>query len=259
MKYVYIMTCMLLTLACSLSVAKTPEEIGLEIAIETDRRDQGFTDSIADMIMILKNRDGDESIRTVKMKSLEMDEDGNKDLSIFQQPSDLKNTAVLTYSHALDPDEQWIYLPGLKRVKRISTRNKSGPFVGSEFAFEDLSSWEVDKYSYRFLRDEILENRDCFVVENTPRYEHSGYTRQVEWVDKDIYHPRRIDYYDRQNALLKTLTFHDYQQYLDHYWRPDRMLMVNHQTGKSTELIWSDRQFKVGLNDRDFIPSTLKR
>jgi hypothetical protein len=249
----------LLTLACTLSYAKTPEEIGLDIAIETDRRDQGFTDSTADMIMILKNQDGDESIRTVKMKSLEMDEDCNKDLSIFQQPSDLKNTAVLTYSHALNPDEQWIYLPGLKRVKRISTRNKSGPFVGSEFAFEDLSSWEVDKYSYRFIKDDMLDERDCFMVENTPRYEYSGYTRQIEWVDKDIYHPRRIDYYDRQNKLLKTLTFHDYQQYLGHYWRPDRMLMINHQTGKSTELLWSDRQFQVGLTERDFIPGTLKR
>lgn len=259
MKHIKLLASILLVVLSTVTLAKTPEQIGLEIAIETDRRDQGFSDSVADMIMLLKNQDGDESIRTVKMKSLEIDGDGNKDLSIFQQPSDLKNTAVLTYSHALVPDEQWIYLPGLKRVKRISTRNKSGPFVGSEFAFEDLSSWEVEKYAYRFLRDEVLDGRDCFVVENTPRYEHSGYVRQVEWVDKEIYHPRRIDYYDRQNALLKTLTFHDYQQYLNHYWRPDRMLMVNHQTGKSTELLWSDRQFKVGLSERDFLSGALKR
>lgn len=211
------------------------------------------------MSMILRNQNGDESIRMVKMKTLEIAGDGNKDLSIFLEPRDLKNTAVLTYSHGLVPDDQWIYLSALKRVKRISTRNKSGPFVGSEFAFEDLSSWEVEKYSYRFLRDETLDGRDCFVVENTPRYEYSGYTRQVEWVDKEIYHPQRIDYYDRQGALFKTLTFHSYQQYLGHYWRPDRMLMVNHQTGKSTELLWSDRKLQVGLNDRDFQPSRLRR
>jgi len=259
MKHLKLASCILLSLVCTISFAKTAEEIGLEIAKETDRRDIGFTDSIADMIMLLKNQDGDESVRTVKMKSLEIDGDGNRDLSIFQQPSDLKNTAVLTYSHALEPDDQWIYLPGLKRVKRISTRNKSGPFVGSEFAFEDLSSWEVEKYAYRYIGDEMLGDRDCFVVENHPRYEHSGYTRQIEWVDKEIYQPRRLDYYDRQNKLLKTLTFHDYQQYLNQYWRPDRMLMVNHQTGKSTELLWSDRQFKVGLSERDFIPATLKR
>jgi len=259
MRYLQLFSLVILSLLSTMTTAKTAEEIGLEIAMETDLRDTGFTDSIADMVMLLKNEDGDESIRTVKMKSLEMDNDGNKDLSIFQQPRDLKNTSVLTYSHALEADEQWIYLPALKRVKRISTRNKSGPFVGSEFSFEDLSSWEVDKYSYRYIKDELLGDRDCFIVENTPRYEYSGYARQVEWVDKEIYQPRRIDFYDRQNALLKTLTFHDYQQYLNKHWRPDRMLMINHQTGKSTELLWSDRQFKVGLTDRDFIPGTLKR
>ncbi len=249
----------LICFVCTTAFAQTAEERGLQIALETDLRDQGFTDSVADMVMILRNRNGNESIRNVKMKSLEVEGDGNKDLSIFQKPRDLKNTAVLTYSHVLIPDDQWIFLPGLKRIKRISTRNKSGPFVGSEFAFEDLSSWEVDKYAYRYLRDELLEENDCFVIMNTPLYEYSGYNQQIEWVDKEIYQPRRIDFYDRQNALLKTLTFYDYQQYLNKYWRPDRMVMLNHQTGKSTELIWSNRKLSVGLNRLDFLPGKLKR
>ncbi|MGR9107101.1 MAG: outer membrane lipoprotein-sorting protein [Gammaproteobacteria bacterium] len=239
--------------------AMTPEERGLEIANETDRRDTGFGDSTAKMTMILRSTDGEESVRHLEMKTFEVIGDGNRDLNIFFEPRDLRNTAVLTYSHGLVPDDQWIYLPALKRVKRISTQNKSGPFVGSELAFEDLSSWEVEKYSYRYLGDEVMDGHECFKVENIPQYEHSGYTRQVEWVDQEIYQPRRLDFYDRKNALLKTLTFHDYKQYLGQYWRPDRMLMVNHQTGKSTELLWDERQFRVGLNESDFVPNALRR
>ncbi|MEN8259780.1 MAG: outer membrane lipoprotein-sorting protein [Pseudomonadota bacterium] len=250
---------LLLSLVFTELWAITPEEKGLEIAQETDRRDTGFGDSTAYMTMILRNAEGDESVRNVEMKTLEMPEDGNRDLSIFLEPRDLRHTSVLTYSHGLRPDDQWIYLPGLRRIKRISTRNKSGPFMGSEFAFEDLSSWEVEKYSYRYLRDENLDGRDCFVIENTPNYEYSGYSRQIEWVDKEIYQPRRIDFYDRKNALLKTLTFYDYKPYLDQYWRPDRMLMVNQQSGKSTELIWKNRKLQVGLKESNFLPNAMRR
>jgi len=165
----------------------------------------------------------------------------------------------LSYTHSLEPDDQWLYLPALKRVKRISSANKSGPFVGSEFAYEDLSSQEVDKYTYKWLRDEKLDDSQNFVIERYPAYEESGYTRQIVWMDKEIYQPNKIEYYDRKDALLKTLTINNYEQYLGEYWRPHTMLMVNHQTGKETELIWKNYRFDSGLDDRDFDLNTLKR
>ena len=97
------------------------------------------------MVMTLKNRAGKTSRRIIRIKTLESKGDGDKSLSLFDEPADVKGTSMLTYSHGLKPDDQWLYLPALKRVKRINSRNKSGPFMGSEFAFEDLGSQEVEK------------------------------------------------------------------------------------------------------------------
>ena len=248
-----------LLLAPPIAFAQTAEEKGLEIARAADAYDQGFTDFTADMVMTLKNKSGDTSTRLIRIKTLEVDGDGDKSLSIFDEPADVKDTKMLTYSHGLQPDDQWLYLPALKRVKRISSRNKSGPFMGSEFAFEDLGSQEVEKYTYKYLRNEPCGEWECYVIERYPAYKHSGYTRQVAWVDTEAYRAVRVEFYDRKKALLKTLESSDFEQYLGHHWRPGKMHMVNHQTGKSTLLEWKNFQFKTGLTERDFRSQSLKR
>lgn len=236
----------------AVSAGATPEERGLEIALEMDKRDAGFADQSSAIQMILRNRQGEESRRMVRARALEVEGDGDKTLVLFDNPPDVEGTAFLSYTHSTRPDDQWLYLPALKRIKRINSVNKSGPFVGSEFAYEDLTSQEVDRYTYKYVRDEPHEDRPSLVVERYPAYEYSGYTRQVVWVDREIYRPVKIEYYDRKNALLKTLTYHDYRPYFERFWRPDRMEMVNNQTGKSTTLLWKDYGFRQGLTDRDF-------
>jgi len=239
--------------------AETPEEKGLAIAKESDRRDTGWKDQTASLDMTLRNRHGKESTRKTHSKTLEMKNDGDKSLNIFDSPRDIKGTAFLSFTHALKPDEQWLYLPALKRVKRISSSNKSGPFMGSEFAYEDLSSQEVEKYTYKYLRDEKFDGRACFVIERNPAYKHSGYTKMTTWLDKEMYQPLKIEFYDRKKSLLKTLISTDYKQYLGKYWRPTRMSMVNHQTKKSTDLNWSNYKLNTGLKERDFDRNSLKR
>ena len=255
---IFVQVVILLALLSPSTYAETPEEKGYEIAKETDKRDSGFGDSSHDSTFILRNALGEESVRELTIKTLEVPGDGDKDLGIFHKPADVKGTAVLTFSHGLRQDDQWLFLPELKRIKRISSANKSGPFMGSEFAFEDIASWEIDKYKYRYLRDEVQEGKDCFVVENIPAYEYSGYSKRVEWVDKTIYQPRKIEFYDRKNALLKTLTFHEYQQYLNQYWRAGRLEMINHQNGKSSTLARRNYKFRNGFKEADFSESELK-
>lgn len=250
----------MLSLVLPLSAdAQTPEEKGLEIARAAKAADQGFGDFVADMRMTLKNKTGKTSTRVIRIKTLEMEGDGDRSLSLFDEPADVKGTAMLTWTHGLEPDDQWLYLPALKRVKRINSRNKSGPFMGSTFAFEDLGSQEVEKYSYKYLRDEACGELQCYVMERYPAYKHSGYTRQVVWIDKDEYRMKKVEFYDRKKSLLKTLESTGYQQYAGQYWRPDSMNMVNHQTGKSTLLEWENYQFQTGLTEGDFRSQTLKR
>jgi len=241
------------------SQAETAEEKGLAIAMEYDKRDSGFLDLTAKMTMTLRNRQGDETTRFIKFKTLEVPGDGDKSMSIFNTPADIKGTAMLTFSHKLDPDDQWLYLPALKRVKRISSKNKSGPFMGSEFAFEDLGSQEYEKYAHKYLRDEVIDGMDCFAVERVPQYKYTGYTRQEVWFDKKEYRLIKIVFYDRKNSLLKTLTYTDYNKYIDQYWRAGKMYVENHQTQKSTTLLWDDIVFKTGLSKRDFDKNSLKR
>jgi len=240
-------------------LAETLEEKGLAIAVEADKRDQGWSDQATVMKMILRNSQGAESIREIRGKTLEVKGDGDKSLTIFDTPRDIKGTAFLSFTHALKADEQWLYLPALKRVKRISSSNKSGPFMGSEFAYEDISSQEVEKYKYKFIKDGEVNGRAAFIIERYPQYKKSGYTKMVTWVDKKMYQPLKIEFYDRKKSLLKTLTQHGYKQYLNKYWRPARMEMVNHQTGKSTTLLWMSYKFKNGFKNRDFDRNSLKR
>ena len=129
--------------------------------------------------MILKNKQGQESTREIRSKTLEVDGDGDKSMTIFNKPNDVKGTALLSFTHKQGPDDQWLYLPALKRTKRIASDNKSGPFMGSEFAFEDIASQEVEKYTYKFLRDDSLGEMDVFVFERYPVDKKSGYTRQI--------------------------------------------------------------------------------
>jgi len=250
-----------LSLAALPALAETPQEQGRAIAVEMDRRDLGWNDSTTKLAMVLSNAQGETSTRELRLQALEVSKKGmgDKSLTIFDRPRDVEGTAFLSHTKISDADDQWLYLPALKRVKRISSANKSGPFMGSEFAYEDLLSQEVEKYDYKWLRDEPCGASDCFVFERYPLYENSGYTRQVVWADKVEYRPMKIEFYDRKEALLKTLVYNKYARYLDKYWRALTLQMDNQQTGKSTTLTFEPYQFQVGLSENDFTSNRLKR
>ena len=252
---------MILSLSLSIpALAATPEEKGLSIAKEADARDAGFGDSTVSMVMTLKNRHGQKSIRNIRVKTLEVQGDGDKSMSIFDNPRDVKGTAFLTYTHKSGDDDQWLYLPALKRVKRISSRNKSGSFMGSEFSYEDIASQEVEKYTYKWIRDEVYKDKDSFVVEFSPvDQKNSGYTRRVTWIDKEEYRVWKVEYHDRKDSHLKTLTISSYEKYNKKFWRAGQMHMVNLQNGKSTILKFADYKFNTGLKPADFSQNSLKR
>ncbi len=232
---------------------------GLEVSMEADRRDTGWGSSEVSVLMTLLDRQGRKSERYMRVRSREMDGDGDRGLVIFDQPRDVEGTAVLTWSHSLESDDQWIFLPALKRVKRIAANNKSRPFMGSEFAYEDLASQEVDKYRHTLLRTEPCGQLQCFVVEREPRYEHSGYSRQHVWIDTEHYRTQKVAYFDLQGQPFKTLELSGYQQYQDKFWRADRLTMENLKNGKVTVMERSGYRFGLGLTARDFDQATLKR
>lgn len=243
-----------------IATAQTSQEKGLAIAKQQDQKNSGFKDYTNDIVMTLKNAQGQETVNYLHSATLEITKGGEGDWSklVFDKPADVKGTAMLTYSHGLQPDDQWLFLPAVKRVKRLNSNNKSGPFMGSEFAYEDLSSPVVEKFSYNWLRDEPCGEWTCYVIERTPLYEYSGYVKQITWIDTKELRIVKIDYYDRKNELLKTLTQSGFKLYQGKFWRAESGKMVNHVTGKSTVMVSSNFQFGTGVSPAEFEPVSLQ-
>lgn len=239
--------------------AESAEEAGLRIATEARERQKGFGNFTAVLTMILRTKRGRESKRELRLKVIEVEADGDRSLFVFDRPRNVKGTGFLVHAHKAGPDDQWLYLPALKRVKRISSSKQSGSFMGSEFSYEDMGAVEVEKFEHRRLREEACGKLECVVLERVPLSRDSGYSRQTIWLDREELRTQRIRYFDRREKLLKTLVVEDYRKYLDRFWRGGKLTMTNHLTGKSTVLLWSDYRFGTDLDLGDFTQTALKR
>ncbi|MEM6706428.1 MAG: outer membrane lipoprotein-sorting protein [Acidobacteriota bacterium] len=238
-----------------------PTARGYAIAKRADESDAGFGSSAAQLTMTLSDSRGRETTRELRIETLEKQGDGNGDWSLtrFFSPPDVEGTKLLSQARVLKSDNQWLYLPALRRVKRISSSNKSGPFVGSEFAFEDLTSNELGKYEYIYLGEEDLDDGSrVYKVQCNPLYERSGYTKLNCYFDTETFQSRRIEFFDRGGRLLKTLDLLEYRRYPKGYWRSHHQIMVNHLTRKTTTLQFGEFDFGVELERRDFDPSALE-
>lgn len=240
------------------AIMSIAQDKGLDIAKNSAKADAGYKSSESELQMILTNKQGQTTTNLLKNKTLEMPNDGDKSIIEFNSPKDVKGTKTLTFTHKTGDDDQWIYLPAVARVKRISSSNKSGPFMGSEFAFEDLSSFEVEKYNYKFISESTVGGDKIAIVELDPKDAKSGYTRIIGKFNlSKNYRVEEYEYYDRKNAKLKTLTYEDYKLYNNKFYRASTLNMVNHQTGKKTKLLFTNYKFGIKLSENDLTESNL--
>ncbi|RAP37238.1 outer membrane lipoprotein-sorting protein [Candidatus Marinamargulisbacteria bacterium SCGC AAA071-K20] len=234
----------------------TAEQKGLNIAIANDKANTGFKTETNDSTMVLINAYGDKIERKMRFKSSETKNDGDKSIIEFLWPADVKGTRMLTYTHKNRNDDQWLFLPALNRIKRISSNNQSGSFMGSEFAYEDISSEEIEKYTYKLIKNDTLNGRAVWVIERIPTNKKSGYSKQISFTDKVYKNPLKIEYYDRKGERLKTSTFSGFKQY-GKYWRQSKIEIINHQTQKSSVLTWSNRKMGIPIPANDFHKNSL--
>lgn len=240
------------------------EEIdkGLALARETDYRDSGFGDIVATGKIVNQSEGGGSNHRVFEMVTVEMDDDGDRRFVNVTAPASMKGTMFLSHAHALEADDVWVLLPRSSRLRRISAQDKTGRFLNSELTLEDISPWQVEKYSYRYIGKESCGaggDESCHLIENTPAYKHSGYSRQLEWLDTEIYQPRRIEYYDANNKLLKVLEFSEYNQFAGKHWRPMYMKMSNVKTQAESEIFWDDYQVDTGYTAAQVSPTNIVR
>ncbi len=231
--------------------AETPEEKGLQLVTKSELAQSGFGGQLSDVELTLINTNGDKVTRRLQGKRLEVQDDGDRSVLTLTWPADVKGARLLTWAHKKGSDDQWLYLPSAKRVKRISARDKSGSFMGSEFTLEDLAVSEVDKYTYRYLREETVAGRKAWVIERFPVEKQSSYRKSVVWIDQEYLAISRTDFYDRKGKLLKTATMDRFKK-LEKWWLPDQIEMNNVQTRKKSVFDFKSRKItKVSVDEFD--------
>jgi len=243
--------------------SSTLEQKGLEIARRMEKANESYIGELSITKMILIDAYGNKIVRNLRGKSLEVKGDGDKSLSIFMNPQDVKGTKMLTWSHKHKDNDQWLYLPALRRVKRISSRNKSASFMGSEFTYEDLGSQEIEKYKFKFVKLDTLKNFPGInfeVIEKIPKNK-SGYSKQRLWVHPKYHSPVKVEYYDRKKELLKIAqmtNFNSFNVNGKNFWRSGKIHMKNVQTRKESIFEWVKRKLGVKLKSADFDKQSLK-
>lgn len=241
--------------------AQDPAAKGMTIAKATENKDDGFKSYRGVAKMILKDRSGGTNVRDFTATSVEA-APGTRTILAFQSPGDVKGVSLLTHTAEAGSDDQWLYMPANGRVRRIAGSGRQGSFVGSEFSYEDLMGVNTETNTFRWVKDEPCPGaltRACYVNEQIPKSPDSGYSRIVGWIDKQDYRMFKAEYYDRSNALTKTLNFGDFKQFEGRYWRSMKMEMINHLTGKSTTMEWSDFDYGVAVNADELQPFNMNR
>jgi outer membrane lipoprotein-sorting protein len=183
---------------------------GREIVKKAYNRPEG-DDQVSNLKMTLINSRGDTRVRDIKQYMKDMD-NVEKSIMFFTSPADVAGTSFMNWTYDDDrSDDQWIYLPALRKVKRISSESKSDYFMGSDFTYDDLGDRKLDEDKHKLLREEEIDGKSCFVVESVPIDPDYMYSKTVTWIEKDTYIGVKKEFYDEDGDHLKTLTVKDYE------------------------------------------------
>ena len=227
------------------AVAQTGDEIAKEV-YNRAAPDNGESD----MTMTLISSKGKERQRFLHQYFKDYG-DIEKSTMFFKSPADVKNTSFMNYTYDDDrDDDQWLYLPALKKVKRISGGSKDDYFMGSDFTYEDMEKRNPNKDHHKLLKTETLEGETCYVVESTPK-EEGQYSKRVAWVIKDKWIPLKIEFYDEDEELLKVLKITKYEE-IKGYWIVMSQLMENVQREHKTVIGLTNIKIENGIGDAYF-------
>ncbi len=183
----------------------------------------------------------------------------------FLSPADIKGTGFLQVEHSNADDDQWIYLPALKKTRRLVANNKKDSFVGSDFSYGDILLPKVELYKHTLLRVEPLDGQECYVIESIPRDDNvkrdSGYSKKITWVKKDNFLEIKVEYYDTSGRLLKTQNVSDHKlvEPDTQRWIALRREMVNHQTQHKTIFTFDRYEAGVPVAEDAFTTRAIER
>ncbi|OQY32131.1 MAG: hypothetical protein B6241_11900 [Spirochaetaceae bacterium 4572_59] len=245
---------MLVSLVLSIQAEVSGEEVIWNV-YERETPD----DLKGNLTMTLENSRGDQRVRKITQytKNTKNDE---KEIMFFNSPADVKDTSFMNWSFTQEgkEDSQWIYLPALKKVKRISSSGRSDYFMGSDFTYDDLGDRHPTEDTHLILRSEDLKGEKCFVVESIPREEDYMYSRTITWVSEDKWIGLKKEFYDEDGELLKILEIQDIHEF-EGFWIIRSSRMQNIQKNHKTNMELSNIEINTGLQDRVFTERIMMR
>lgn len=177
----------------------------------------------------------------------------------FLSPSDVRGTSFMNWSYTDGKDDdQWIYLPALKRTKRISSGSKSDYFMGSDFTYDDLGDRHPLKDNHQLLKEELVDGQDCYVVESTPKDEDYMYSKTITWVIKNSFIGLKREFYDEDGELLKKLYVKEFKQ-INGFWTILHTEMHNVQKDHTTKMVFNDVKVNAGIQESKFTERSMTR
>jgi uncharacterized protein YxeA len=226
---------------------------GIELALLVDDRDSP-KDMKSNMSMLLTNKNG--KTRTSKIRSYSKDEN-KKQILWFLAPADDKGVAYLKIEHENKNDDMKLWLPNFKKIRRVSSKKKSESFMGSDMSYEDMTSRNIDEYTYSILGSEKIDNVDCYILESVPSGIKTEYSKHISWITKDMHLPVKEESFDKNGELLKSKSI-IYQQ-IKEYSIMIELHVKNVQRNHQTILKFDNIEVDSGIKDNIFHEKNLKR
>jgi hypothetical protein len=239
--------------------AQTPT--GHDIMAKADKAEEGKTSTYV-AAMTLTNSKGNVRVREVIFYKKDYGT-VKKSVVAFRTPKDVAGVGYLMWDYpevngVKKDSDSWLYMPALKKVRRISGSDSGGDFMGTDFTYDDMGDRGLEKDTYTLLGEESADGIDCWKIECRAKKSDEKNPRRIVWIRKDCYLTEKAEYYDRQDKLQRTLACSDIRQ-VEGIWTTGKMLMKNMNTNHTTEIAMNDVHYNQPLNDSLFTVASLER
>ena len=216
-------------------------------------------DQTSVLTMTLTNKSGQTRVRKIQQYTKQIG-DVEKSIMFFLSPADVKNTSFMnwSYDNSDKSDDQWIYLPALKKVKRISSDSKSDYFMGSDFTYDDLGDRKLDADNHKLIKEETVDGHACYVVESVSKDEDYMYSKTLTWIRKDNFVGAKKEFYDEDGDLLKILTVKKVEK-ISGFWIREQSEMKNVQKNHKTSIVLSEIKVNIGVPASKFSDRMMMR
>lgn len=248
-----------LGLALAAMACQAQQLTGRDIMKKVDERPDGDT-RYAQMELTLTKKNGSKRERRIESWAMDAGRDTKK-IMYFTYPGDVKGTGFLiwNYDRAGKDDDKWLYMPAMKKTRRISgSSSKTDYFMGTDFTYDDMGDRNIDEDRHKLLRTETRDGKKCWVVESVPVDKREIYSRKVTWVAQDCLTGIRVEYYDKLNKLHRILTVSEITK-VQGFWTKHRMTMKNVQTGHMTVIVMKNHKYDIKLDASMFTVSKLEK